>query len=250
MQGSPPVVSVHGVRGGYDGRPAINDVDLVVQSGELVALVGPNGAGKSTLLKLLVGLLRPWSGEVRVQGATSPPFRGVSYLPQSEQLRWDFPLHVEDVVRMGFLRARAERSPGREGERVTAALERVGAAHLLRRPIGALSGGERQRVLLARTLIAEPRIYLLDEPANAVDATTEEQLMALLEELAAGGATVIAATHDLSGVIAHFRRVVCMNGGIVADGPVSILQDDAVLRATYGGHRPGAARFVADEHHA
>ena len=104
-------------------------------------------------------------------------------------------------------------------------------------------------MLLARTLLAAPDLYLLDEPATGVDPTTEEQLMSVLDALARDGKTVLVATHDLAGVIAHFRRVLCMNRGIVADGPVSLLQDDAVLRATYGGHRPGESGLVADEHH-
>jgi manganese/iron transport system ATP-binding protein len=250
MDETVPAIAVRGVRAGYDGRVVLSGVDLVVRMGELVALVGPNGAGKSTLLKLLVGLLRPWAGEIRVLDTASPPVPGVAYLPQAEQLRWDFPLLVEDVVRMGLMRRRPARPAAASPGRARDALERVGASHLLRRPIAELSGGERQRVLLARTLIAEPRVYLLDEPATGVDATTEEQLMELLQGIAASGSAVLAATHDLAGVMAHFERVICMNGGIVADGPVSILQDDTVLRATYGGHRPGAPRLIGDEHHA
>jgi ABC-type Mn2+/Zn2+ transport system ATPase subunit len=133
---------------------------------------------------------------------------------------------------------------------VRAALERVDAVPLLRQPVSALSGGQRQRVLLARALIADAQLLLLDEPATGVDPTTEEELMGVLASLAGSGTTILVATHDLAGVMAHFPRVVCMNGGIVADGPVSILRDDEILRRTYGGHRPGADLLIADEHHA
>lgn len=240
-----PVVALQGVFAGYDRQDILSDVDLSVRAGELVALVGSNGAGKSTLLKTIVGLLRPTAGTVRVRA------RRPAYLPQAEQVRWDFPLRVDDVVLMGRARLLGIGRRPAAGDRAAArhALDRVGASALGRRSVGALSGGERQRVLLARTLVADPDLYLLDEPANGVDPATEEQLMALLERLAADGRTVIVATHDLAGVMAHFQRVVCMNRGIVADGPVSILRDDAVLRATYGGHRPGSAGLVADEHH-
>ena len=149
----------------------------------------------------------------------------------------------------------AHAAPGRgpssaDRSAVATALGRVQVTDLARRPIDALSGGQRQRVLLARTLAAEPELLLLDEPATGVDPATEEQLMSLLGDLASHGRTVLVATHDLAGVMAHFPRVLCMNGGIVADGDASILRDDAILRRTYGGHRPGGPQHVADEHHA
>lgn len=248
LEVSTEVLELSGVAAGYDDRLVITEVDLTVREGELVALVGANGAGKSTLLKVLAGLLRPARGSVR----RAAPLREVAYLPQAEELRWDFPLRVEDVLLMGLApKLGLGRGPSTDDRsHVAAALERVGAGHLQRRRISALSGGERQRVLLARALIAHPRLYLLDEPATGVDPTTEERLMEILQGVAAEGGTVLVATHDLAGVMAHFPRVVCMNGGIVADGPVSILRDDRVLRATYGGHRPGGPAFVADEHHA
>ena len=124
------------------------------------------------------------------------------------------------------------------------------ADDLARRPIQALSGGQRQRVLLARTLASDPELLLLDEPATGVDPATEEQLMSLLGDLASHGRTVLVSTHDLASVMAHFPRVLAMNGGIVADGDASILRDDAILRRTYGGHRSCAPQHIADEHHA
>jgi manganese/iron transport system ATP-binding protein len=240
------------VRAGYGDSDVFRDVSLTVGPGELVALVGPNGAGKSTLLKVIAGLLTPREGTVRVLGA--PPERSrlrLAYLPQAEELRWDFPLSVEDIVLTGLV-ARlgiGRRADATQHVAARGALDRVGAAYLLRRTAAQLSGGERQRVLLARTLLAAPVLYLLDEPATGVDPTTEEQLMGVLEGLARDGKTVLVATHDLAGVIAHFGRVLCMNRGIVADGPVSLLENDAVLRATYGGHRPGDRGLIADEHH-
>jgi ABC-type Mn2+/Zn2+ transport system ATPase subunit len=230
---------------GYGGPPVLTDVDLAVRSGELVALVGANGAGKSTLLKVIVGLLRPSRGTVRVLGADPrAAARRMAYLPQAEELRWDYPLRVEDVVAMG----RLGRSP--EASSTESALAQVSGIELARRPISELSGGQRQRVLLARALVSEPELLLLDEPATGVDPATEEQLMTVLRDIASTGRTVLVSTHDLSGVVAHFRRVVCLNGRIVADGDVSLLRDDRVLRETYGGHRPAGPFDYADEHHA
>jgi len=241
-------IELRGVSAGYDGRAVISGVDLVIRSGELVALVGANGAGKSTLLKCAVGLLRPLAGTVRVLETTpAAAAPRVAYLPQAEDVRWDFPLRVVDVVRMGAIGRNGARS---DGPAIREALGRVDAEPLARRPITMLSGGQRQRVLLARALVANAQILLLDEPATGADPATEEELMGVLATLSAAGTTVVVATHDLAGVMAHFPRVICMNGGIVADGPVSILRDDEILRRTYGGHRPGSVAFIADEHHA
>jgi len=233
---------------GYSGGPPVlTDVDLTVNEGELVALVGANGAGKSTLLKVIVGLLRPSSGSVRVLGS-EPHLAAprIAYLPQAEELRWDYPLRVDDVVAMGRIGRKGTVPPGAQRD----ALARVSAADLARRPIAVLSGGQRQRVLLARALVSQPELLLLDEPATGVDPTTEEQLMTVLRDIASTGRTVLVSTHDLAGVVAHFRRVVCLNGRIVADGDVSLLRDDRVLRETYGGHRPAGPFDYADEHHA
>jgi ABC-type Mn2+/Zn2+ transport system ATPase subunit len=248
-----PVIELRGVSAGYEpGRPVIAGVDLVVKAGELVALVGANGAGKSTLLKAIVGILPLSSGVASVFGQPAGTSRRVAYLPQSEQLRWDFPLIVEDVVLMGRLsRQPRGRGIGPAERRVARdALSYVDAADLARRPIAALSGGQKQRVLLARALASEAELFLLDEPATGVDPATEEQLMSLLEGLSQGGRTLLVSTHDLAGVIAHFPRVIAMNRGIVADGDPGILRDADILRRTYGGHLSGSPDLVADEHHA
>ena len=245
-------IELHDVSAGYEGVPVITGVDLVVREGELVALVGANGAGKSTLLKVLAGILRPMGGEARVLGGAPGTSREVAYLPQTEQLRWDYPLIVEEVVLMGRI-DRLRRGRGTTAsDRAAAheALERVDASDLARRPIAALSGGQRQRVLLARALASEARLFLLDEPATGVDPTTEEELMDLLVGLSKSGRTILVSTHDLGGVIAHFPRVVAMNGGIVADGDTSILRDDEILRRTYGGHPGVGPGLRGDEHHA
>lgn len=242
------VIEIARMTVGYEaGPPVLTDVDLSVHRGELIALVGANGAGKSTLLKVIVGLLNPYSGTVRVFG-TDPRAAAprIAYLPQAEEIRWDYPLLVQDVVAMGRIGRKGAVASGGE----TAALERVSARDLVRRSVGALSGGQRQRVLLARALLADPDLLLLDEPATGVDPATEEQLMGVLAELAASGKTVIVSTHDLAGVVAHFPRVICLNGRVVADGDVSVLRDDRVLRETYGGHRPAGPFGYSDEHHA
>lgn len=243
------------VSAGYGDRPALEHVDLAVEPGTLLAVVGPNGAGKSTLLKVMAGLVRPWAGRVEVLGG--PPgreARRIAYVPQAELVDWAFPVTVRDVVMMGRYPALGMfRRPGRADRRaVDAALEHVGMASHRHTQIGALSGGQRRRVFLARALAAEPDLFLLDEPVTGVDATTQEDLMDILEEEARRGKTVVATTHDLACAAARFQRVLAVNRTVVAHGPSSLVLDPGVLARTYGGHLlvlGGQAVVLDDAHH-
>ena len=243
------------VTAGYDTRPVLEHITLAVEAGTLLAVVGPNGAGKSTLLKVMAGLLRPWGGRVEVLGA--PPgreARRVAYVPQAETVDWAFPVTVGDVVMMGRYPALGPlRRPGTADRRAVAtALERVGMREHEQAQIGALSGGQRRRVFLARALAAEPDLFLLDEPVTGIDATTQEELIDLLEAEAARGKTVIATTHDLACAAQRFQRVLAINREVVAHGPSSLVLDPTVLARTYGGHLlvlGGQAVLLDDAHH-
>jgi len=232
-------IELHGVTAGYDDVVALEGVDLAIPRGSLVAIFGPNGGGKTTLLKLMAGLLRPWTGSVRVLG--EPPglaARRIAYVPQAELVDWSFPVSVWDVAMMGrFARLGPLHQP-RFADRtaVAAALERVGMGALASTQIGRLSGGQRRRAFLARAIAAEADLYLLDEPVTGVDVPTQEDLMDLLSAESAAGRTVIATTHDLAAASRHFERVVGVNRRIHADGPVALLRDPDVLARTYGGH--------------
>jgi ABC-type Mn2+/Zn2+ transport system ATPase subunit len=248
-------VWLSGVTAGYDARPALEAVDLAVQPGTLLAIVGPNGAGKSTLLKLMAGLLAPWSGRVEVLGAPAGrQARRIAYVPQAELVDWGFPVTVSDVVMMGRYPALGPlRRPGsRDRAAVAGALELVGMTAHVRTQIGRLSGGQRRRVFLARAIAADPDVYLLDEPVTGIDATTQEDLMDILEGEARRGRTVIATTHDLACAAQRFQRVAAVNRRIVAHGPSSLVLDPAVLAETYGGHLlvlGGGAVVLDDAHH-
>ena len=251
-----PAVVVDRVTAGYGNRPALTDVSLSVKRGSLLAVIGPNGAGKSTLLKLLAGLIRPWSGSVTVLG--KPPgaaARSIAYLPQAEAVDWEFPVTVGEVVMMGrYGRLGFGRGPSaQDRERVRAALEAVGMADAAERQIGALSGGQRRRVFLARALAADPELFLLDEPVTGVDATTQEDLMDVLEGQARAGKTVIATTHDLICAAQRFHEAAFLNGRLVAQGPAELVLDQKLLSETYGGHvlvLPGdGGRLVIDDAH-
>jgi len=240
---------------GYGTRPALENVDLEVREGTLLAVVGPNGAGKSTLLKVLAGLLRPWSGRVEVLG--QPPGRAahrIAYVPQAEMVDWQFPVTVEDVVTMGrYPKLGWVRRPGAtDRAAVTDALEQVGMAGHRLTQIGSLSGGQRRRVFLARALATEPDLFLLDEPVTGVDATTQEDLMDILEDQTRRGRTVVATTHDLACASQRFQQVAGVNRTVVAQGPSSLILDPEVLARIYGGHLlvvGGQTYLMDDAHH-
>jgi ABC-type Mn2+/Zn2+ transport system ATPase subunit len=234
-----PAIRLRGVKAGYGDRVALEDVDLEIPVGALVAVVGPNGGGKSTLLKLVAGVLKPWTGSVEVLGAPAGrEAHRVAYVPQAELVDWAFPVNVWNVAMMGrYPRLGPLRQPGRaDRDAVEAALDRVGMLDRARTPIGALSGGQRRRAFLARAIAAEVDLYLLDEPVTGVDVPTQEAIMELLSAEAEKGKAVVASTHDLGAAVRHFRSVVAINRRIVAAGPSALLTDPDILSQTYGGH--------------
>ena len=234
-------IKLRGVTAGYGRAPILDDFSLRIPSGAFTAVIGGNGSGKSTLLKTIVGLLEPWRGEVLVDG--EPPRRArerIGYMPQTSEVDWSFPISVREVVSMGRYRFSWRRSPLARRSRETddafdQALETMDATHLRDRQISELSGGERKRVLIARALVREPRLLLLDEPAAALDASADDALMEKLCDIASSGATVVIATHDLASVVDHYAHVVCMcDACVLAEGrPSQVLTED-VLRRTFG----------------
>jgi ABC-type Mn2+/Zn2+ transport system ATPase subunit len=243
------------VTAGYGDRLALEHVTLAVEAGTLLAVVGPNGAGKSTLLKIVAGVLKPWAGRVEVFGhPAGMQARRVAYVPQAETVDWRFPVTVADVVMMGRYPGLGPlRRPGPVDRRaVDAALEKVSMRDHAETQIGQLSGGQRRRVFLARALAAEPDLYLLDEPVTGVDATTQEDLMDILEAETRRGKTVVATTHDLACAAHRFQRVAAINRTVIALGPSSLVLDPDVLSRTYGGHVlivGGRTAILDDAHH-
>ena len=253
--GTQPAVRLTAVTAGYDHRPALEEIDLEIEPGSLVAIFGPNGGGKSTLLKLIADLIQPWSGTVEVLGEPAGrTAHRIAYVTQAELVDWSFPVSVWDVAMMGrYPRLGPWRRPGPvDHDAVAAALERVGMTELRSSQIGSLSGGQRRRAFLARAIAAEPDLYLLDEPVTGVDVTTQEDLMALLASETAAGRTAIATTHDLAAAAEHFTTVVALNQRIIAVGPSSLVLDPEVLSKTYGGHLlvlGNQAVVMDDAHH-
>ena len=222
----------------YGAQPALWDIDLDIPPGVMAAVVGPNGSGKSTLLKSVLGLLRPVAGHVRLFGRPIAAMRAkVGYVPQRTAVDWDFPTTVLDVVMMGLYgRIGWLRRPGRaHREQAMAALAELGMQDYASRQISQLSGGQQQRVFIARALVQEAELYLLDEPLAAVDATTERVIMDLLQRLRDQGRTIVVVHHDLTTVRRYFDWMVMMNVRIIGQGPVEKVFTAENLRAAYGG---------------
>ncbi len=213
-------IQVEQLRVQYEGAelPALDGVSLQVPCGARLALLGANGAGKSTLLKAIVGLTPVQSGTIRIAGASfAARRRAVAYLPQRSELDWRFPIDVRRFVQTGrYVHLGWLRRPGRHDADLTqAALERLGIAGLAHRQIGQLSGGQRQRVLLARALVQEAAIVLLDEPYTAVDAESRAVLTDVLSGLHADGVTLVIATHEKAELDLRPDEVVTLHRGCI-----------------------------------
>ena len=224
---------------GYNGKPVLEAISFQVDRGDMVGIIGPNGSGKSTLIKTILGLVKPMRGEVLVLGRDGTPERHlVGYTPQTELVDWDFPVTVFDVALMGRYSRRGlfRRTTKEDREAADASLELVKIFDLRDRLIGELSGGQRRRVLLARAMAHNPELLLLDEPMAGLDATAQHQLLDLLDELRANGATVILSTHDLSCVSSRCDKAACLNRRLIAFGKPSEVLNEQVLGDTFGTH--------------
>lgn len=233
-----PAIAVRDLTVAYDERPVLWDIDLDVPPGVLMAIVGPNGAGKTTMIKAILNLVRPAAGQVEVLGRTYRESRDqVGYVPQRGSVDWDFPTNVLDVVQMGRYGALGWlRRPGqKDRDLALQALDKVSMREFAERQISQLSGGQQQRVFLARALVQDAQVYLMDEPFQGVDATTERAIVTLLQELRTAGKTVVCVHHDLQTVPDYFDWVALLNIRKIASGPVDEVFNDTNLRLTYGG---------------
>ncbi len=236
--GSSVPLSVYDLTVAYHRKPVVWDVGFDVPPGSLVGIVGPNGAGKSTLLKAVMDLIPRASGRVRVFGKTYRENRQrVGYVPQRESVDWDFPVDALDVVTMGLYSKLGWLRPVRKKHREAAmeALQRVGIADLAKRQISQLSGGQQQRTFLARALVQDADLYLMDEPFAAVDAATERAIVEILRDMKGRGKTAVVIHHDLQTVPEYFDYVILLNMRIVAHGPVDEVFTSENLQKTYGG---------------
>ena len=213
----------------YGENIALEDLNLNIEVGSLMALVGPNGAGKSTLIKTILKFLKQITGEIKINAKT------LAYVPQRNSVDWDFPTTLFDVVEMGcygrvglFKRVSKE-----EKQKVLKAIEEVGMLEFKDRQISELSGGQQQRAFIARALVQEADIYLMDEPFQGVDSTTEKSIVEILKQLKAEGKTIIVVHHDLQTVPTYFESVALINKAVIVSGKVSEVFTQENIDVTY-----------------
>lgn len=241
-----PILDVRKINARYNGRLALEDVTFHLHAGERVAVVGPNGAGKSTLFKVVAGVMQPSSGEVNVYGSTPRGHVCIAYIPQRNQVDWNFPVSVADVVMMGRI---AKLGPlgwpkKRDWDLVHETLKIVNLDDLAKRQISQLSGGQQQRMFIARALAQEAELMLMDEPLSGLDTPSQEGILALLDELKRQNVTVMVATHDLEQASEYFDRIMLLNHRLIGFGPPEqALQTEKLIQA-YGGR----LRSVGGDH--
>jgi ABC-type Mn2+/Zn2+ transport system ATPase subunit len=227
--GPDALVTVEGASFGYDTAPVLTDVDLVVRETDFVGVVGPSGSGKTSLLRLHLCTERPQRGSVRRRDGQT-----VAYVPQLETVNWSFPVTVAVCVLMARGGRRLPWPSREERAAVAQVLDRLGIGALGRRHIRELSGGQQQRMFIARALLREPQLLLMDEPTSGVDVASRHDMLHLLGELNADGVAILLTTHDLNGVAAHLPRLVALNGTVVAAGSPQDVIAPAVLERTFG----------------
>jgi zinc transport system ATP-binding protein len=229
-------IQIENLNFSYGPVSVLENAQLSLGEREFVSIVGPNGGGKTTLLKIILGLLEPQSGSVSVFGKVPTVGRKwIGYLPQYTSLDGQFPVTALDVVLMG--RLGITRSLGfytkADREISRAMLSRVGLDQFNNRPLNALSGGQKQRVLIARALVSEPKLLLLDEPTSSLDDYVEQELFDLLRELNKE-LTIVVVSHDVAYVSRYVEKVICVNR-VVHTHPVSEI-DENLIHDMYGEH--------------
>jgi zinc transport system ATP-binding protein len=251
--GMEKLIEVRGVTFGYGREVVLDRVDLTIGARDFLGVIGPNGGGKTTLLKVILGLARPWSGEVayRLPSGSDPRGR-LGYVPQFSTFDKDFPLRIGDMVLMGRLGRKSLLRPyGREDRAAAdAALERLNLRSLARAHVAEVSGGQLQRALIARALVAAPDVLFLDEPTASIDAESRETLRELLADLNRS-IPIVVVTHDITSFAPMVTRIACINRRLYYHGGPELSQE--VMEEVYGCPvelvTHGVPHRVLDDHH-
>lgn len=250
MTGPKTCIEVKDVSFSYDGNPVLEDISFTVEEGEYLGIIGPNGGGKTTLFKVILGLIRPQSGEVRIFGEPLESFKQrhlIGYVPQRSLSDYYFPATVEEIVRSGrTARLGLFRRPSRDDlKAVERVMEITDVAKLRGRLIGQVSGGERQRVFIARALASDPKILILDEPDVGVDVTAQEKFYSFLEDLNSTlGITILLISHDIDVVAHQAKTILCLNRRLVCHGPPRDFITEDYMQKLYGKK----VRFILHGH--
>lgn len=232
------IIHVEDLTMSYNEKPVIWDVDLDILKRSRTAIIGPNGAGKSTLLKAILGLVKPVSGYVEIEGKRNKEERSkIAYIPQTGNVNWDFPATVFETVLMGrYVHLGWFKRPKKEDKNLALkALEEMEMTEFKNRQISQLSGGQKQRVFIARAICQNAEIYIMDEPLAGVDRKTENIILKKIMEFQNNGKTVVAVHHDLNTVNKFFDHVVLLNKTIIATGPTAEVFNRDNLYKAYGG---------------
>lgn len=214
------VVELENVSFNYGSTLVLDNITFAVEKGDLLGMIGPNGAGKTTLFSCMLGLISGYQGTIRMFGEdirkNGKLFKKVGYVPQRKSIEQNFPATVEEIVSLGITGTLAEKT---EGERIASALEIVGLAGERHRRVGELSGGQQQRVLIAKAIVNEPELLILDEPATGIDLETQNRFYALLKKLnQEQKITMIWSSHDMDAVSKLATRVACINRSMFFHG--------------------------------
>ncbi len=225
-----PAVILENVFFSYQNTPVLKDVTFQIASGEFIGIIGPNGGGKTTLLKIIMGFLKPASGKIEILGHPASSMEaGVAYVPQSMRFDRQFPISVLELVLSGRLahlpwHGQYSLEDKRAAQK---SLESLGIAHLQHQAFGMLSGGQAQRALIARALVSNPKLLLLDEPTASVDSQAEADIYALLNQLR-GKMTILMVTHDLAAAVDQVQRLICVQGSVISILPSEVCEHFAL----------------------
>ncbi|SDW90964.1 metal ABC transporter ATP-binding protein [Nitrosomonas oligotropha] len=233
-------VKLTGVTAGYEHNIVFDNLSLEIAAGQFVGIVGPTASGKTTLLKIILGLHSAHAGKVQLHDST-PANKvkpgAIGYVPQLGSVDWNFPVTVAEVITMG-LYTNGRIWPwlsGQEHARVRDLAHRLNIDNCLQHHISDISGGQRQRAFLARALINNPKLLILDEPTSGVDIKTQHEVLHLLSDINREGISIILTTHDLNAVASHLPWIICFNRGIVAQGRPRDIFTNEIMTRTYGG---------------
>ena len=222
-----PIVEIKNVAFAYNGEMVLRDVSLDIRQGDFIAMIGPNGGGKTTLLKLILGLLKPERGSIRVLGkSTGKSSHHIGYMPQDVNTNRSFPITALDVVQMGLLapKKRLAKSAAHDRREALDVLSRMGMAAYANSKIGELSGGQRQRIFIARALVTHPQVLLLDEPTASIDTKGQAEFYKLLKELNKE-ITIVVVSHDLLVISTYVKSVACVNKHLHYHNQAEITED-------------------------
>lgn len=237
METDSHVLNVQALTVAYRDKPVLWNISVQIPVGVMCAVVGPNGAGKTSFIKSILGLIQPTAGRINFFGGSyAQHYKKIAYVPQRSSVDWDFPVSVLDVVLMGrYGRIGWIKRPNKEDiDAAHIALHQVGLGQFAQKHISELSGGQQQRVFLARALIQDAQLYIMDEPFAGVDIATEKTIIVLLKQLRSQGKTIIVVHHDLQTLQEYFDWVLLLNKKIVACGPMSQALNKESVAAAYG----------------